>query len=566
MNVRPIALAALLCLACGAAIAQEVPAAGLAAEGAGRWEEAVAVYRRAVSEDPKRSDLWARISTIEARLDDPAAALRAMDAALAIQPASAEYLRAGAVLATWQGDYAHAAERYRTLVALSEKDDEAILGLARVTAWSGATDEAAGAYRRYLRAHPDAGDAWIELARTESWRGNDAGAMDALASYRTLAGETTAYTHELAQVLTHAGRPTMALALIGTLLQREPDALDLLAAQPVAFALQGRTRDAYAALGVVQRTHRESRETRAAAASVRALLGSTVQPSASVYSDSDRLTVQRYAASASVNVAGSTRAVAGYERALLDAPVSSGLGRQGGRTAVFDQLWAGASQKLGALTVDGRIGSARADDRSTTPYQVGVQIRASDTVSIAADRTSNFFVVSPRTIDLGLTSTRDRAALEWSPGLRAHVSVQANVDQISDGNTRWEITATPRTAVARTERLNVDAGATAYLLGTTKNLSDGYYQPRRYENYGAALFPYFKISENVGVGLSVTAGVQRDDVAAPFRFGGNASAEATIGIYRPWVLALRATATNNRRGDTGAFHGYGGSIVLTRRF
>jgi hypothetical protein len=32
------------------------------------------------------------------------------------------------------------------------------------------------------------------------------------------------------------------------------------------------------------------------------------------------------------------------------------------------------------------------------------------------------------------------------------------------------------------------------------------------------------------------------------------------------VLALRGAATDNRRGETGAFHGYGGSIALTRRF
>jgi cytochrome c-type biogenesis protein CcmH/NrfG len=564
--VRPLALSVLLCLSASHALAQEVPAAGLAAEAGKRWEDAAAVYRRAVAEDPGRADLWARLSTIDVQLDDPATALRDMDAALALQPANAEYLRAGAVLATWQGDNVRAAGRYRALLALQPEDDEAMLGLARVAAWSGATDEAVAAYGRYLHAKADAADIWIELARAESWRGNDAAAIDALAENRTLAGDTDAYRRELAQTLARAGRPTPALALIGPLLQRQPDAADLLAARAMALARKGQVGEAHAALEALRRTHGEARDTRVASDAVRALVGSAIQPSATFYSDSDRLTVQRYAASASLNFNRGTHVSAGYERSVLDAPAASGLGRADGRTAIADERWAGVGQTVGVLTVDGRVGSTRADDRSTTPYQFGVRVRASDSVRIAADRASNLFVISPRTIELGLTSVRDRAALEWSPGLRAHLSLQAVVDQISDGNTRWEITATPRAAVARTQRINLDIGASAYLLGAAKNLSDGYYQPRRYESYDAALFPYLKISDNVGVGMSIAAGVQRDDGAAPFRFGGNASAEVTIGIYRPWVLALRGAATNNRRGETGAFHGSGGSIALTRRF
>ena len=97
-------------------------------------------------------------------------------------------------------------------------------------------------------------------------------------------------------------------------------------------------------------------------------------------------------------------------------------------------------------------------------------------------------------------------------------------------------------------------------------MANGYYDPRRYESYMAVLFPYFKISENVGLGFSLAGGVQRDAPTSAFRFGGNAAAEATLGIYRPWALKVSASLTNNRRAESGAFRGYGGSIALIRRF
>ena len=52
-----------------------------------------------------------------------------------------------------------------------------------------------------------------------------------------------------------------------------------------------------------------------------------------------------------------------------------------------------------------------------------------------------------------------------------------------------------------------------------------YHDPRKYEAYQAIAYPYFKVSENVGLGLSVAAGAQREG-QRPFHFGGDARAEA----------------------------------------
>jgi hypothetical protein len=80
------------------------------------------------------------------------------------------------------------------------------------------------------------------------------------------------------------------------------------------------------------------------------------------------------------------------------------------------------------------------------------------------------------------------------------------------------------------------------------------------------VYPYWKINEDVGLGGSVALGVQRDQRPGSFRFGGNAYAEATFGIYDPWMLNIHGSVTNNRRLNTGAFRGYSVGIGLTRRF
>jgi hypothetical protein len=98
-------------------------------------------------------------------------------------------------------------------------------------------------------------------------------------------------------------------------------------------------------------------------------------------------------------------------------------------------------------------------------------------------------VISPRTISLGLTAATERVQFDWSPSLLAHVALDGLYQEISDGNRRWEMTISPRRAVARTARLNLDLGVTAYRLETTTDLANGYYDPRRYEYHAAAIIP-----------------------------------------------------------------------------
>ena len=78
--------------------------------------------------------------------------------------------------------------------------------------------------------------------------------------------------------------------------------------------------------------------------------------------------------------------------------------------------------------------------------------------------------------------------------------------------------------------------------------------------------PYWKASENIGIGMAAAVGAQRDDSSRSFRPGSNASLEATFGIYRQWLLKAYGSATNNHRLDSGAFKGVSGGVTLLRRF
>jgi tetratricopeptide (TPR) repeat protein len=575
--------------------------AGLAAEGEGRWDDAVRIHRAAIEADPSRVDLWVRIADIEARRGNlnecitalqkaataapgnasiyfrlsqaystagqPTAALNAIEGALALNPNSVEYLRARATLATWNADYSRAQDSYRQLATLEPEDVDLALAYARVSAWAGDTNEAVAQYQRYLKKHPDVADAWIELAKAESWRGNSVEAVHALSSYRSRFGETPAYSGTLAAVMAAGGRPTQAEEVVTPLLQEAPDSLELNLTRTIALAMQRRTREAFSSLDTVRRIAPDSRDTRSAERVVRTMLGSTAGPAFSFYSDSDNLQLQRFTPNATVALVTGTQFSAGFDRTQLDARSGSGLDQiDGTPSADYRHSWVGVAQKVGRFTFDGQGGYATSGTHSFGTYTVGATARPVDNLMFSVQRSSGAVVISPRTVGLGLTQIGHRLQVEWAPTLQSTIAFDGSIQDFSDGNRRIELIVAPRRSFARTAGFNLDLGVSAYRLETEFDLADGYYDPRRYEHYAFTAFPYFKISENIGLSLSTAAGVQRDSYSPSFHFGGSANAEATFGIYQPWALKINGSASMNRRLESGAFRGLSCSVALVRRF
>jgi tetratricopeptide (TPR) repeat protein len=527
----------------------------------------VDALQHAVAASPADPELYARLSQTYASAGYGQAARHAIDGALALRPGRPEYVRARATLSTWIGDYRAARDSYRQLEALYPGDLDIALALARVSAWDGDTDTAVKEYKRYLRSHGSDAAAWLELARAESWRGNYAGATEALERYRTHAGETDQYVTELAAVLAAGGRPGRAGELLTPLLARSPADYELNLTNTMALAGQEHAKAALESLATVRQLSPDRPETRTAERVLRTLLGSSAEAPFTSYADSDDLTVQRIAPHAVVALDSGTQLTAGYERSRLEARPGSGLdGVDGRATTDYEHRWAGVAQRLGAIALSGQIGYAVGAEHANTTYGIGIDARLADSIRFTLSRVSGPFVVSPRTVELGLNATAERTHVDWTPTLLYHVVADLSVQDLSDGNRRWEITFSPRRTVARRARFNLDLGATAYRLETTQDLDHGYYDPRRYEYYAAAIYPYFKVRENVGLAMTAALGIQRDHTSPSFHFGGNISGEATFGIYRPWVLKINGSATLNGRLDSGAFHGLGTGAALVRRF
>ena len=601
--MKRIFLTVIACaLLAGHAAAQTfVSSAGLVAEGEGRWEDALTTYQRELERQPSATELWLRIADIQARLGRPqetiaaleraattnlsddsissrlsqayaaaghaTAAQRAIEAALALRPGSDEYLRAHATVATWAGDYDAASRSYRKLREGHPTESDLTLALARVNVWAGHTDAATRLYREYL-ATPDASaDVWLELARAEGWRGNFAGALAPLREYLARSGETDDYARELAATLARGGRPRQALRYLEPLLAQMPDDYELALARTIALTGVGRRGDANITLTVADGLHPDRTETVAAANLLRSLLGSNAGPTTDVYSDSDGLRTIRIAPRFDVGFDSDTRVQGGYEHIGLQARAGSGLEQVGGeKSAAVSHGWAGLTQRIGRLIVAGTLGQARLESHDLVTYSGSVRVVPSDTFAFSLQRQSTFAAISPRTVALGLSRLIHRGQIEWTPAIRYVVAADASYEELSDGNERWEMFVAPRAAVARTEHLNLDLGLLAHRFGATHDLQNGYYDPRKYEYYSVVIAPYWKISENVGVNVSAGLGAQRDDASTAFRFGGNASAEATFGIYERWLLKVHGSTTTNRRLESGAFRGYSSGLVLVRRF
>jgi hypothetical protein len=343
--------------------------------------------------------------------------------------------------------------------------------------------------------------------------------------------------------------------------------LQLNLTQTVALAMQRQARAALSSLDAVRQIAPASQESRDAERVVRTMLSSSVEPTFTVYSDSDRLEVQRFSPRAMVSLRTGTQITAGYERTTLSARSGSGLDQENGATAAdYRHSWVGVGQKLGPLTLNVQGGYAEPGAEQLVTYRVDVAARASDSLLVVLQRSSDAVVISPRTVGLGLTQIAHRAQVQWAPTLQSLVAFDAQLQEFSDGNRRLELLIAPRRSFARTAAFNLDLGVSAYRLETDHDLANGYYDPQRYEHYALTAFPYFKISENVGLSLTSALGAQRDSSTAAFRFGGTVGGEATFGIYAPWVLKVNGSASMNQRLASGAFRGVSGGVVLVRRF
>ena len=125
----------------------------------------------------------------------------------------------------------------------------------------------------------------------------------------------------------------------------------------------------------------------------------------------------------------------------------------------------------------------------------------------------------------------------------------------------------PRRSVARTERLNLDLGAVVTRLGTTTNFDNGYYDPQAVRVLRRQRLSHTGRSAKASVSGCRSPWARSATTSAPASGSeGNATGEATFGIYHPWALKVTGGAIFNQRLGSGAFRGYGAGVSVIRRF
>lgn len=600
---RTILACAVMALSGMAWAAETLPENGLKAEMEGRWEDAARVYETVLNGQPGRIDLWERLGDIRSRLNQNNLAVRAFEEAASLSPENArlwlklsraravagdgkgafdaagvvleqdpdnlEALRARAELATWVDERKAAEDAYRKILAKEPGNPNASLGLARLSAWSGETDEAVADYKTYLAQNPEDKVAWIELIKAEGWRGNYPDALDELEQYRQRFGEDRPYREQQARALAWQGKTAPAIEIANGLLVEAPEDVDALTTRAIALHGGNRSREALADLETIRRLRPEAKETADLSRYLLTPQRSSVTASIDYSKDSDEVRILRTRLEGEYVFDPETRLQAGVERLGLSAHTESGLeNRDGSANADYRNIWVGASHRFSPiLALDARVGLGNADADGRFPiYRVGLDIRPSDDWWLRPEIERNLFAVSPRSSSLEIKHETARLFARWSPGTRYVIDGMVSSGVFSDGNRRWEVQLAPRRAMWRTQSWNVDLGLSGRWFGFREDKPNGYYDPWRYQRYAVTGFGYWKINDNNGLSLALSAGIHKDNTMESYKFSTDLVAEGFFGIFSDWYLRVYASLLSNVREGSGAYRGSYAGMALTRRF
>lgn len=295
----------------------------------------------------------------------------------------------------------------------------------------------------------------------------------------------------------------------------------------------------------------------------------SLTPEISYYTDTSDLSIYRGLLEVGFSLKAPTRLRAGVEVDILNARFGSGLEQINGKeNARHDHIWVGVNHRLvPPIGLYGHLGRARVEDgqEKIITYRIGSDFWVVDEIHLNLERSYDFFMVSPRTVGLGIKREINQIRFQWEPEIQYHLDANISYATLSDTNRLWEVVFGARRLVARTEDLNLDLGIGALLFGYRYDLNDGYYDPRLYQRYMATSFGYWKLSDNDGLGFILAAGLQKGNTSDRFRFSGTAELEGTFGIYKDLMLKIQGGIFELQL-ESGAHRSLLFQIGLTRRF
>ncbi|MCJ7766474.1 MAG: tetratricopeptide repeat protein, partial [Thiovulaceae bacterium] len=377
-------------------------------------------------------------------------ALAAINDAVLLDPNNIRYLNTRLHAAGAANNVGFAVDSAERVYALQPNNDAVLLELARAMVWQNKLNGAARYYASYYDEHPKEKEVDIEYAQVQMWRGDYAASVAILDRYEADFGSDDQYSMTKADALAWGNRPSQSFELLSPILQSEDDNYNANYINTVALHKHREPIAALESLEKVEKIDPDSRENIFLRKFVTTPLRPSVTGGVEYRFDSDRVSIASAVLGGKYFISPVTDVYANWRMDYLRVtgdkePVYNQL--DGSNDGYHSALTAGVSHRFSPLLMaNGYVGAAKAESHSEAVYGAGVSLVPLDQLSLLFSYDHRYFVISPRTVGLGLTDDALQATVHWEPTLSVYADLSAGYDLISDDNTRWNVSVSPKMA------------------------------------------------------------------------------------------------------------------------
>ncbi|MEN8146993.1 MAG: tetratricopeptide repeat protein [Campylobacterota bacterium] len=495
-------------------------------------------------------------------------ALMTIDEAVLLEPNNVRYLNTRLHAAGAAKDVDKAVDSAERIYVLDPDNTTNILELARTMVWDNDLNSAANYYDYYYEKHPKEQEVYIEYAQVQMWRGDYDSSLEILEAYETSFGSDDISTITKADALAWANRPSRSFELLEPILQKDAEHYNANYINTVALYKHREPIAAVESLEKVEKISPDANENSFLRKFVTTPSRSSVTAGLEYRFDSDKVSIAsavlggKYYFTPATNIYALWRTdylrVTGENQAVF------------GTEAVHSALRAGVTHRFSSwMMADAYVGAAKAEDNSDAIYGASLSLVPLDQLALFLSYDHRYFVVTPKTVDLGITNDALRAGMHWDQTLLWYADLAVGYDVMSDDNNRWSADLSQKRVMLRSQYWNIDAGVTAMLYGYDDEqigFDDGYYAPELYQGYYLTGSFSRVLSGDDSINLLVNGGAFKDNNMANFEIGGSLYLEGVFGIYRDWMFRASAGVDYSGRYYDESYRGASLQMYVTKRF
>ncbi len=495
-------------------------------------------------------------------------ALAMIDKAVVLEPKNIRYLNTRLHAAGAAKNVNEAVDSAERIYVLDPENTNNILELARSMVWENDLDGASRYYAYYFDKHPEDKEVYIEYAQVEMWRGNYASSVAVLDKYEDKFGRDEIHDLTKADALAWANRPSQSFELLEPIFQKNRADYQANYINTVALQKHREPAAAVESLKKVEMIAPDADENRFLRDYIMTPLRPSVTAGLEYRIDSDKVRIVsallggKYYLTPATNLFAQWRtdhlSVTGENQAVF------------GTEATHNALQAGIAHRFSPLIkASGYIGAANAEGENSAIYGANVTLSPLDQLSFLLSYDRRFFVITPKTVDLGLKDDAISAGMHWEQTLLWYADVSAGYNAISDNNNRWNIDLSQKRVMLRSQYWNIDAGVSANIYGyddETLGDTNGYYAPESYQGYYLTGSFNRVLNGNDSVNLLVNGGFFKDNNMNGFELGGSLYLEGIFGVYRDWMFRASGGVDYSGRYYDESYRSASVQMYLTRRF